>query len=132
MLLTKAELQRCRALVEEAFPRFAHWAFVNEHNDSYEGFCVWGRYQARPERSSPSFFVTFDTDEDRWKGHLTVGKHCYYWSSADFGDAYLLDTEPCATLEEAIMALTRRIKGLAAALLASDAEPGAAADRPRE
>jgi hypothetical protein len=128
MLLNGPEIQRCRALVEKAFPRFAHWAFVNERNDSYGGFCVWGRYKANPGTSaSPSFFVTFSAYKDKWKGHLTAGKHCYYWSSAGVGDAHLLDTKPCATLEEAITALKRRIGGLLAALLAPEAEPGAGA-----
>jgi hypothetical protein len=132
MLLTKTEIQRCQALVEKAFPRFTYWAFVNEPDDSYAGFCVWGRYKAKRETSAPSFFVTFATSKDKWKGHLTVGKHCYYWSSADVGDAHLLDTEPCATLEEAIIALKRRIADLVAALSASDVEPGAAEGRARE
>ncbi len=123
MLLTQSEMERCRALVEKAFPRFAPCAFSIERNDSYAGFCVWGRYKAKPETSSPGFFVTFDISRERWKGHLTVGKHCYYWSSADVGDAHLLDTEPCATLEEAILALKTRIRELAAALLDSDADP---------
>jgi len=127
MLLTEAEIQRCRALVAAAFPGFAHWGFINERNDSYSGFCIWARYTAKPKTSpSPSFFVTFDTYKENWKGHLTVGKHCYFWSSADVGDAHLLDTEPCATLEEAITELKRRIGGLVAVLLASAAEPGAA------
>jgi hypothetical protein len=125
MLLTGPEIQRCRALVEKAFPRFADWAFVNERNDSYGGFCIWGRYKTKPETSaSGSFFVTFETSKDKWRGHLTVGKHCYYWSSADVGDAHLLDTEPCASLEEAIIALKRDIGGLVAALVASDDAPG--------
>jgi len=129
MLLTDAEIQRCRKLVESAFPRFAHWEFRNERNDSYAGFSVWGRYSLRPKpSSSPSFFVTFDTYKENWKGHLTVGKHCYYWSSADVGDAHLLDTEPCATLEEAIFALKRQIGALFAALLDTDVQPGTGSD----
>jgi hypothetical protein len=40
------------------------------------------------------------------------------------GDAHLLDTEPCATLEEAIAALKRRIGALVTALTASDTNPG--------
>jgi len=133
MLLTQSEIQRCLALVDRAFPRFSPWTFMNEPNDSYAGFCLWGRYQAKAETSlSPRFFVTFDTSKERWKGHLTVGKHCYYWSSADVGDAHLLDTEPCATLEEAIIALKNRISGLMAALLATAAEPEATANGPRD
>jgi hypothetical protein len=38
------------------------------------------QYKAREEKSSPSFFVTFDAFGEKWKGHLTVGKHCYYYA----------------------------------------------------
>jgi hypothetical protein len=130
MFLSDAEIQRCRALVEAAFPRFAHWAFINERNDGYAGFSLWGRYKARSDdKSTPSFFVTFATFKESWRGHLTVGKHCYYWSSTDAGDAHLVDTEPCASLEEAVTVLKRRIAGLFAVWLASPhADPGPAAD----
>src|SRR5205807_2106326 len=118
MFLTEAEIQRCLALVKAAFPRFTPWEFVNEHNHDYAGFCVWGCCQAGSKtRRSPRFFVTFDSCKGKWKGHLSVGKHCYYWSSADAGDAYLLDTEPCPTLEQAVSALKGRIEGLFAAFL---------------
>ncbi|HYT91890.1 MAG TPA: hypothetical protein VEL76_24465 [Gemmataceae bacterium] len=122
MRLSEQEIQRCRALVEAAFPRFGHWESVNERNASYSGFCVWGQYTLKPEppSSAPSFFVTFDTYKEEWRGHLTVGKHCYFWSSADVGDAHLLATAPCVTLDEAITALKRRIAVLVAALLGSD------------
>src|SRR5271166_1549297 len=103
MLLTETEVQRCLALVKLAFPRFGAWEFMNERNHDYVGFSVWGRCEVRSgTMHSPSFFVTFDSYKSTWKGHRSVGKHCYYWSSADVGDAYLLDTEPCATLEHAI------------------------------
>jgi hypothetical protein len=58
------------------------------------------------------FFVTFDTHETSWSGHLTIGQHCFFWSSADVGDAHLLDTDPCSTLEDAITALKRQIVDL--------------------
>jgi hypothetical protein len=67
--------------------------------------------------------VTFNRPEEQWVGHLTVGKHSYYWWSASFGDASLLSTEGCATLEEAITALKSRIAALFADCLAPDAEP---------
>jgi hypothetical protein len=54
----------------------------------------------------------FDTHEGTWTGHLTFGRHCFYWSSADFGDAHLLDTGPCSTLEEAIAIFKQRIADL--------------------
>jgi hypothetical protein len=39
-----------------------------------------------------------------------------FWSSADFGDANLLDTNPCATLEDAITTLRGLIADFVAAL----------------
>jgi len=42
---------------------------------------------------------------------------CYYWwTSADVGDAHLLDTEACATLEDAIVALKAEMARLCRAL----------------
>jgi hypothetical protein len=123
MLLTEAEVQRSQTLLQAAFPRFTRWEVMNERNDDYVGFSLWGQYKVKAETSSPILFVTFDTYQEKWKGHLTVGKHCYYWSSADVGDAHLLDTEPCVTLAEAIAALKRRIKSLVAALQGPEAEP---------
>jgi hypothetical protein len=117
MILTQAEIQRSQTLVATAFPRFGHWEWVNEINDNYAGFCLWGQYTPEPKgSSSPMFFLTFDTFQESWKGHLTIGKPCYFWSSADFGDAHLLDTEKCSNLEDAIQALKRRIAVLVAAL----------------
>src|SRR5262249_37766242 len=116
MLLPEDEVRRCRMLVEGAFPRFTDWACMNERDEDYPGFCIWGRYRASPERMSPTFFVTFTSFREKWKGSLTVGKHGYYWSSAGVGDAHLIDTEACDTLEEAITSLKGRITGVFAAL----------------
>lgn len=56
------------------------------------------------------FFITLDTDhEDKWQGCLTIGLHSYLWSSADMGDAHLVNTETCETLEKAITALKAKI-----------------------
>lgn len=38
--------------------------------------------------------------------------HSYLWSSADVGDAHLVDTDPSETLEEAIAALKANINEL--------------------
>jgi len=117
MLLSKAEMQRSRAFIATAFPHFAAWEVANEVDDNHPGFCIWGCYV--PESKvlySPRFFVTFETFNEYWRGHLTVGKPCYFWSSADVGDAYLLDTEKCASLEEATRGLKRRIADLFASL----------------
>ena len=50
------------------------------------------------------FFITFDTYQKIWRGHLTIGQHSYFWSSADMGDAVLFSTGDCDTLDEAIAA----------------------------
>lgn len=56
------------------------------------------------------FFITFDKNyENKWQGCLTIGQHSYLWSSADVGDAHLLDTELCETLEEAIVVLKAKM-----------------------
>ena len=127
MLLSPAEIQRVQAALSAAFPRFSGWEFVNEINDSYTGFCIWALYEDEPEDlSTPRFYVTLDSFEDTWRGYLTVGKPSYYWSSADVGDAHLVDSGRCCTSDEAISALWARIAGLAAAMLGSDDGPGVA------
>jgi hypothetical protein len=119
--------------VEKAFPRFGAWELYNECDDSYAGFCVWGSFDTKADMGpSRAFFVTFDTAGEQWRGHLTIGKHCYYWSSADVGDAHLIDTEACATLEQAIIALRKHIGDLTDAFLASDADADAEAGRPHD
>ena len=62
------------------------------------------------------FSITFATHAEHWSGHLTIGKHYYLWTSADVGDAHLLDTEEYATLEEAIVALQAEMTHLCRAL----------------
>jgi hypothetical protein len=42
MILPESELQRCRALVASAFPRFGSWEFVNAPHHDYVGFTIWG------------------------------------------------------------------------------------------
>jgi hypothetical protein len=125
VLLTEPEIHRSIERAKAAFPRFSDWEYNNETNESYGGFALWGKFILEPnERIPPVFFITFDTYEAEWKGNLTVGQHCYYWSSADCGDAYLVDTDPCATLEDAIMTLKQKMADLFAALSAQAAEPG--------
>src|SRR5260221_990563 len=99
MLLDETEVKRSLKLAKAAFPHFAHWKYNNQVNESYTGFAHWGEFVLDADDTMPRrFFVTFDTYEDQWKGHLSIGQHNYFWSSADFGDASLLDTNPCATL----------------------------------
>lgn len=117
MLLNEAEIGRTVEHVKAAFPRFVDWEHVNETDEEHTGFTLWGEFVPEPDDpTSPCFFITFDTHETTWSGHLTVGQHCYYWSSADCGDAHLLDTGPCATLEDAITALKQHIADLFNAL----------------
>ena len=118
MLLTDREIRRSLERVKTAFPRFSHWDQNNEINDSSSGFSLWGEFVPEPNEPMPrSFFIAFDTHEATWMGHLSIGKPCYYWSSADCGDANLVDTEPCATLEDAITSLKRQMTELFTALL---------------
>ena len=120
MLLSKAEIRESIACVKAAFPRFTKWKHHNEIDDSYPGFALWGEYVPDPKDDMPRyFFITFDVYEKMWSGHLTIGQHSYFWSSADFGDAHLVDSDPCATLEEAITSLKNQMATLFIALAGS-------------
>ncbi len=124
MILTPPEIRGSLERARAAFPRFSGWDHHNAIDESYPGFSLWGEYIPKPDEPMPqSFFVTFDTGETSWAGHLSIGKPCYFWSSADCGDANLLDTGPCATLEDAIASLKRQMADLFAALSGSVAEP---------
>jgi hypothetical protein len=123
VLLTEPEIRRVTERVKAEFLRFPDWEYHNEIDESYAGFSLWGEYVPDPDEPMPrSFFITFDIFEANWTGHLTIGKPCYYWSSADCGDAHLLDTNPCATLEGAIATLKRQTADLFAALSGPAAE----------
>jgi hypothetical protein len=106
LLLTEPEIEQVLEQVKTAFPFFGDWEYNNEKNAEYFGFSVWG-FVANPEElMSRRFFITLDkTHENKWQRCLSIGQHSYLWSSADFGDAHLVDTEPTETLEEAIAAL---------------------------
>ena len=113
MLLDEIEIRRSLEQAKAAFPRFANWKYNNEANESYSGFALWGEFIVDPDDSMPRrFFVTFDTYRNQWRGHLSIGQHTYFWSSADFGDASLLDTVPCATLGVAMETLKMQIADL--------------------
>lgn len=130
MLLTESEIRGSLEHAKAAFPRFQDWDHNNEINEFYPGFSLWGEFIPEPDETMPrSFFVTIDRLEITWTGHLSIGKPCYYWSSADLGDAYLVDTSPCATLEDAITSLQRQMKDLFAVLSGSATEGGTAPDR---
>src|SRR5437588_6127063 len=108
MFLPKVEVRRSVELVTKAFPRFGNWEYQNEVDESYAGFTLWGIFVFDNDEDQRRFFVTFGLYDAAWMGHLTIGQHSYYWSSADFGDAHLLDTTACATLEDAV----KNLKGL--------------------
>jgi hypothetical protein len=110
MLLTEPEIQQVLEQAKTAFPNFTNWEHNNEENEEYFGFSVWGQFVLDPEDQMPQrFFITLDTYQDKWQGHLTTGQPCYLWSSADVGDAHLLNTEDCESLEETIAALKTKI-----------------------
>ncbi|MGE3537880.1 MAG: hypothetical protein AB7N91_10660 [Candidatus Tectimicrobiota bacterium] len=117
MLLTEFEVQQAIAQTKAAFPHFTDWEYRNEINGEYFGFSLWGQFILNPEdQIPPRFFITLDTYAEHWYGHLTIGQHCYLWSSADVGDAHLVDTESYNTLEEAIAALKMKTAKLCQAL----------------
>ncbi|TLY38788.1 MAG: hypothetical protein E6K60_00005 [Nitrospirae bacterium] len=77
--------------------------FLADHDIQH---ALWGQWVLHPEEPmARHFYITFATHAAHWSGHLTIGQHYYWWTSADVGDAHLLDTEEYATLEEAIVAL---------------------------
>jgi hypothetical protein len=117
VILTESEIRSCLKQARAAFPCYSQWEYNNEVNESYSGFALWGELVPEPNESMPqSFFATFDTHQATWTGHLTIGKHCYFWSAADCGDAHLVDAGPCATLQEAITSLKQRMTDLFTAL----------------
>ena len=125
MLLTELEIQQVLEQVQAAFPNLTDWEYNIEKNDEYFGFSVWGQLIVNPEEliMPRRFFITLDTYEDKWQGCLTIGQPSYLWSSADAGDAHLVDTEPSETLQEAMPSATSRtnaeLKAKIAELLAA-------------
>ncbi len=106
MILAEHDAQQAVKQAETAFPGFTDWKYSNEEKDEdpfgFARFALWGKYNPDDNRC---FFITFDACKEKWRGHLTIGRHYYIWTSADFGDAYLVDTEPCETLEDAIITI---------------------------
>jgi len=121
MFLADHDMQHALERVQAAFPSFTQWAYTNASDDerSLDGFALWGQWVLHPEETmARHFYLTFATQAEHWSGHLTIGQHYYWWTSADMGDAHLLDTEACATLEEAIVALKAEMARLCRALSA--------------
>ncbi|MDM8550083.1 hypothetical protein QUF72_08405 [Desulfobacterales bacterium HSG2] len=113
--MTQHEIQQATEKAKAAFPKFADWEYDNGADEDFFGFSLWGEFSPDPdpEDLSPKvFFITLDTYKDEWSGHLTIGRHSYLWTSADFGDAHLIDTEPCETIEDAITSLKTEMTNL--------------------
>ena len=124
MLLSEPDIRESLRQARAAFPNSSEWEYNNEINASYSGFTLWGEFTPEPDGSMPrTFFVTFDTDNEGWMGHLSIGQHYYFWTSADYGDAYLVDTDACESLGAAITSLKRRITKLLTALTGSASAP---------
>ncbi len=118
VILSPPEIQRSVSQAQAAFPRFSRWEHVNEVNEFYSGFSLWGEFVFDESAAAAStYFITFDTQGEKWRGHLSVGQPCYFWSSADCGDANLVDTEACSELEGAMALLKLRIEDLFHAFL---------------
>jgi len=119
MFLADHDIQHALERVQAAFPSFTEWAYTNASDDerSLDGFALWGQRVLHPEETMARHFsLTFATHAAHWSGHLTIGQHFYFWTSADVGDAHLLDTEEYATLEDASVALKAEIARLCRAL----------------
>lgn len=118
LLLTQLEVEHVLRQVRTSFPNLLDWEYSNEVDSDYFGFTIWGCFVPQEDAESllkRRFYITFDIDKDQWRGYLTIGQHCYLWTSADVGDAHLVNTEPCASLEEAVAALKVKIADLARA-----------------
>lgn len=110
---SEAEILSAYECVNTAFPKFSDWKHVNEPDEFNQAFALWGEFVPEPsERIRRRFFITFNRCHDKWAGHLSVGQHFFFWSSADFGDAILIDTEPCPTLKGAISRLRTKFSDL--------------------
>ena len=113
LFLTALEIQQAIQQAQTAFPALTGWQYKNETDGEYFGFSLWGQYVPRAQEPMPKhFFITLDTYEAYWYGHFTIGQPCYLWSSADVGDAHLIDTDACTTLAHAIATLQGEIGSL--------------------
>ena len=118
-LVDQDQVEEALQTVTAAFPRFADWEYSSERNEAHPGFAVWGEFVMRDDDEGDGyvpkyrFYVTFDMVSGKWQGTFSIGKHAYYWSSADYGDAYLVNTGAATdTLPEAIEVLKARTREL--------------------
>lgn len=122
MLLESSEVRRVLKVVKAAFPNYRKWEYNNEVNHEHSGFAVWGELAVEScNRHGPrTYFVTFNIFEGKWKGDLSIGLPMYYWSNADFGDADLVDTVRCDSVEEVIENLKAEILEMCNLLRSAD------------
>jgi hypothetical protein len=114
MILSESAIQNALDTVKARFPEVTDGRCHNAIDDDFLGFTLWGTFALDPdELTARRFFITFTQEPDGGQGDLTVGQPAYFWTRADAGDAYWLDTPPCATLEEAIAALKKAMRPLA-------------------
>ncbi|MCE7875323.1 hypothetical protein DYH09_33845 [bacterium CPR1] len=121
MQVSAAEAEEALELARTAFPHLCDWQYeILDEESDYQGFTLWGVHSIQLDRYQVRrFFVTLASYKAVWRGHLSIGQHAFMWTSADYGDAYLVDTRDCATLPEAIRSLKQEIAGLFAAFSVS-------------
>jgi hypothetical protein len=114
MIWSTAEIHIALDTVKARFTEVTDGRYHNAIDDNFLGFTLWGTFTLDPDDlTTKRFFITFTQGPDGGQGDLTVGQPAYFWTRADAGDAYWLDTPPCATLEEAIAALKKAMRPLA-------------------
>jgi hypothetical protein len=79
--LKEPEIQQSIEQAKTAFPNLTDWEYNNyDKNKDYLGFTLWGQFVLNPEDKTYTqqrFFITLDTSEENWYGHLTIGQPCF-------------------------------------------------------
>ncbi len=123
MFLAETDIESTLQTLKAAFPHLSEWEYSNEKDGDHEGFAVWGALtvgKGEDDIWARHYYVTFNLFAEKgqargqWSGSFTIGQHSYFWSDADAGDAFLLDTERYDNLSDAIIALKAQIRDLAA------------------
>ena len=120
VMLSNTQIEEALDQAATTFPHFSNWQTGNEDDDLHFGFCLWGRCSFDENKFHPRhFFITLEHGEDGWRGHWTIGQHAYLWTSADFGDAYLVSTEALPTVDETLQSLREKLSTLFQSVLTS-------------